>query len=131
FSLTVAFRETETPDGWRTLRPEADWDAIEQAGVDVGLVMLYRDGLRLALEAADRVSRKGLLSHVGVHADVQELEQLPARAVATGCKVVADQHERALIFDDLLGVRWEVNTFAYDDPPSLSTGAGTGAWLKA
>ena len=131
FSLAVAFRETETSDGWRTLTPETDWDAIEQAGVDVGLVMLYRDGLRLALEAVDRVSREGLLSHVGVHVDMQEFEQLHARALATGCEVVADQYQRALIFDDPLGVRWEVNTFGYDDPPSLSTGARTGAWLKA
>ena len=130
FSLSVAFRETETPDGWLTIRPEADWDAVEKADINVGLVMLYRDGLRLALEAVGHVSREGLLSHVGVQADAHELDPLRERALAAGCEIVADQHGRALIFDDPLGVRWEVNTFAYDDPASLSTGARTGAWLN-
>jgi hypothetical protein len=42
--------------------------------------------------------------------------------------VVVDR-EQTLIFDDPFGVRWEVNSFAYDDPPSMSTGARTGRWL--
>jgi hypothetical protein len=36
----------------------------------------------------------------------------------------------ALIFDDPYGVRWELNSFPYEDPPSLSTGARTGHWLE-
>jgi catechol 2,3-dioxygenase-like lactoylglutathione lyase family enzyme len=51
FLLEVAFREAETPEGWRTLAPEADWADAEAAGVELGLVMLYRDGFRLALKA--------------------------------------------------------------------------------
>ena len=43
--------------------------------------------------------------------------------------IVLDR-ERALIIDDPFGVRWELNTFAYDDPSSLSTGARTGGWLE-
>jgi len=39
FALEVAFRDAET---------------AERAGVDLGLVMLYRDGLRLALEGPTR-----------------------------------------------------------------------------
>jgi len=35
--------------------------------------MLYRDGLRLALEAADTVVGPGQLSHLGVFADEEEL----------------------------------------------------------
>jgi hypothetical protein len=59
----VAFRETETPEGWRTVPAEATWESIERAGAEVGLVMLYRNGLRLALEAAvDEISRASLLS---------------------------------------------------------------------
>jgi hypothetical protein len=91
--------------------------------------MLYRDGFRLALEGVDRVSPAGLLSHVGVYADESELEQLHERAEGTGCKIITFDRERSLVIDDPVGVRWELNTFAYDDPPSLSTGARTGRWL--
>jgi hypothetical protein len=66
---------------------------------------------------------------VGVHVDKQELKLIRERAVATGYEIVVDQRDR-LIIDDPFGVRWELNTFAYDDPPSLSTGARIGGWLK-
>jgi hypothetical protein len=130
FALAVAFRETETPDGWRTIPLEATWDEIDRAGVGVGLAMLHRGGLRLALEATDETSQTGLLSHIGVQVEEQELQRLRERALATGCDLVLDQPGRALIIDDPFGVRWELNTFTYDDPPSLSTGARTGGWLK-
>jgi catechol 2,3-dioxygenase-like lactoylglutathione lyase family enzyme len=129
FALEVAFREVETREGWWTVPAGAEWAEIEGAGVEVGLVMLFRDGFRLALEAVGHVSRDGLLSHVGVHADEQELARLRDCAPAAGCEIVLDG-ERALIIDDPFGVRWELNTFAYDDPPSLGTGARTGAWLE-
>jgi catechol 2,3-dioxygenase-like lactoylglutathione lyase family enzyme len=129
FALEVAFREVETAEGWWTVPSGAEWAEIEGAGVDVGLVMLFRDGFRLALEAVSQVSRDGLLSHVGLHVDEQELQRLRECAPAAGCEIVLDR-ERALIIDDPFGVRWELNTFAYDDPPSLSTGARTGAWLE-
>jgi hypothetical protein len=49
--------------------------------------------------------------------------------VAGGCEIVVDTG-RALIIDDPFGIRWELNTFAYDDPRSLSTGARTGRWIE-
>jgi uncharacterized glyoxalase superfamily protein PhnB len=130
FALEVAFREAETPEGWKTLPPQLDWEDVERLGVKIGLAMLYRDGFRLALEAVGRVSQNGLLSHLGVHADKLELERLHERAEAAGCKIVAFDRERSLIIDDAFGVRWELNTFAYDDPPNLSTGARAGRWLE-
>jgi catechol 2,3-dioxygenase-like lactoylglutathione lyase family enzyme len=129
FALEVAFREAETPDGWQTLPPSADWDDAERAGINLGLVMLYRDGLRLALEAVDAVADDGRLSHVGVFASEDELDRLRKAALAAGCEVVSDR-PLSLVFDDPFGVRWEFNTFPYDDPPSLSTGARTGSWLE-
>lgn len=129
FGLEVAWREAETPDGWRTLPAGADWDSAERAGIELGLVMLYRDGLRLALEAADRVQEAGVLSHLGVFADEDELVRLRHSARAAGCEIVTDS-ERGLIFDDPFGIRWELNTFAYDDPPSMSTGARAGKWIE-
>jgi catechol 2,3-dioxygenase-like lactoylglutathione lyase family enzyme len=128
FLMEVAFREAETPDGWGTLPDLADWDDAEQAGIQLGLVMLHRDGIRLALEAADAVAQDGQLSHVGVFVDEQEMERLRQVAAPSGCRIVTDR-ERALVFDDPFGVRWELNTFAYDDPASLSTGARIGFWL--
>jgi catechol 2,3-dioxygenase-like lactoylglutathione lyase family enzyme len=129
FKLDVAWREAETSDGWRTLPNWAGWSDAERAGIDLGLVMLYRDGLRLALERADRVSKNGLLSHLGVFADEEELERLRRSAAAAGCEIVSDR-EGALVFDDPFGARWEANTFDYDDPPSMSTGARSGTWIE-
>jgi catechol 2,3-dioxygenase-like lactoylglutathione lyase family enzyme len=126
--LKVAWREAETPQGWSTLPDSAGWDDAERAGIDLGVVMLYRDGLRLALEAAESVSKDGQLSHVGLFGDEDELQRLRERAGGARCEVVVDR-EQTLIFDDPFGVRWEVNSFAYDDPPSMSTGARTGRWL--
>lgn len=129
FELEVAWREAETPQGWYTLPESAGWGDAERAGIDLGIVMLYRDGLRLALEAVESVAEDGQLSHVGVFGDEDDLRRLREVAAGAGCDVVLDR-ERALIFDDPFGVRWELNSFAYDDPPSMSTGARTGSWLK-
>src|SRR5262249_38847062 len=115
-------------DGWLTLPASADWDDAERTGITLSLVMLFRDGLRLALEEADAVAEDGQLSHVGIFADENELERLRKVAAASGCEGVSD-HPRSLLLDDPFGVRWELNTFPYDDPTSLSTGARTGAWL--
>ncbi len=129
FALEVAFREAETPDGWLTLPESADWDDAERAGIDLGLVMLYRGGLRLALEAAAAVAEDGQLSHLGIFVDEHELERLRGIAADAGCEIVLDRPQ-ALTVDDPFGVRWELNSFPYDDPPSLSTGARAGRWLE-
>ena len=126
---TAGSGRSDEPRFTQLAQAGADWEDVEGAGVEVGLVMLCRDRFRVALEAVKRVSRDGLLSHVGVYADEQELERLRACAAATGCEIVLDR-ERALIIDDPFGVRWELNTFAYDDPSSLSTGARIGGWLE-
>jgi catechol 2,3-dioxygenase-like lactoylglutathione lyase family enzyme len=128
FALEVAFRETETPEGWLTLRASTDWDDVEEAGIDLGLVMLYRDGLRLALEADDKAADDGRLSHVGVFVDEDEFTRIRAAAEGLDCGISGDG-QRALIIDDPFGVRWELNSFPYADPPSLSTGARAGRWL--
>jgi catechol 2,3-dioxygenase-like lactoylglutathione lyase family enzyme len=129
FALEVAFREAETPDGWYTLPTSADWDDAQRAGIELGLVMLYRGGLRLALEAADAVAGDGQLSHVGILVDEDELTRLRGVATDVGCHIVLDRAQ-ALVLDDPFGVRWELNSFPYDDPPSLSTGARGGRWLE-
>ncbi len=128
FGLQVAFREAETREGWDTLPAEKSWDDVERAGIELGLVMLYRDAFRLALEAVDSVTKDGQLSHIGVLTDPDELARLRKLVASAGLEVAADR-EQALVFDDPFGVRWELNTFPYDDPQSLSTGARLGRWL--
>lgn len=129
FGLDVAWREAETADGWRTLPEDAGWDDAEAAGIGLGIVMLYRDGLRLALEAVESVTDEGRLSHLGVHADEDALLRISQAAATSHCEIVVDS-ERALIFDDPFGVRWELNSFPYDNPRAMSTGARTGNWLQ-
>lgn len=129
FALEVAWREAETPEGWYTLPEPAGWDDAERAGIDLCIVMLFRDGLRLALESGESVADDGRLSHVGIFGDQGELQRLREVVGEAGCDVVLDR-EQALIFDDPFGVRWELNSFPYDDPRSMSTGARTGNWLS-
>jgi catechol 2,3-dioxygenase-like lactoylglutathione lyase family enzyme len=85
FGLEVAWREAETPDGWYTLPDWAGWDEAAGAGIDLGIVMLYGDGLRLALEAVETVAANGQLSHVGILCDEDDLQLLRVVAAGAGC----------------------------------------------
>jgi catechol 2,3-dioxygenase-like lactoylglutathione lyase family enzyme len=129
YELEVAFREAETPAGWATLPASATWDDAERAKIQLGLTMLYRGGLRLALEAVNSVAAESQLSHVGIHVAGRELSRLSPTAARLGCAIVTDRAD-ALVFDDRWGVRWEINTFPYHDPKRLSTGARLDRWLK-
>lgn len=53
FDLDVAFREAKTDEGWKTLPQDTGWTDAETAGIDLGLSMLYRGQLAIALEAAE------------------------------------------------------------------------------
>ena len=122
--LTVTFREAETADGWRTLRG-GGWDAAAAAGIEPGLSSLRRDGIVLALEAADaQPGGDGMLSHLGLAVDDADLAELRQRATELGCRIVTDR-DSLLVLDDIYGVRWEVSTSA----ELTSTGARTGRWL--
>lgn len=132
FGLAVMFRETETADGWRTLRGGAGWESARAAGIEPGLSSLRRDGIILALEAIDLlaleatdVERDGSrLSHIGIAVDEPDLAELRLRARELRCRIVTDR-DGLLVLDDAYGVRWEVSTTA----ELVSTGARTGRWL--
>lgn len=128
FDLAVAWREAETVDGWRTLPPDTSWSDAEAAHIHLGLVMLYRPGFALALEAVDEVAMLGQLSHIGLHVDSHELARLRQHAIHLGCRIVHD-HATTVVFDDPFGVRWEPTTIDYTAPRQYSTGARTGQWL--
>jgi catechol 2,3-dioxygenase-like lactoylglutathione lyase family enzyme len=129
FDLSLAWREVEKDGVWWTLPDSVDWDQAEATGAELGLSMLFRNELRLAIERADSVSKQGQLSHIGIEATPEELPAISSRARTSNCQIVTDR-DTALVFDDPFGVRWEVNSFSYDDPVSLSTGARLGRWLR-
>ncbi len=56
-------------------------------------------------------------------------DTLPYGAGQPVVRFVLDR-EGALIIGDPFVVRWELNTLAYDEPPSLSIGARTGGLLE-
>lgn len=128
FGLSVAWREAPVGDTWRTLPEGAGWDDAESAGISLRLIMLYERGFALALEASDGATAGGRLSHLGLQVTAEELDRLRRVAPETGCTVTTHRAAVAII-DDPYGVRWEVTTDAYDDPPGMSAGARTSNWL--
>ncbi|HZQ37261.1 MAG TPA: VOC family protein [Dehalococcoidia bacterium] len=127
FGLSVAFREVECGDGWRTLRPGTGWPEATAAGHAPGLSVLHGGGLVLALEAGPAVEQ-GTLSHVGLTVEPAELDALRGRLEAQRCRV-ADQRADLLVFADRFGVRWEVAAAPLPPPAQQSGGARLGRWL--
>ncbi len=76
FGLAVTFRETETADGWRTLRGGAGWDSAHAAGIEPQLSSLRRNGVVLALEATEDGRNGSRLSHLGIAVDEPDLDEL-------------------------------------------------------
>jgi hypothetical protein len=64
------------------------------------------------------------MSHIGIAAGEQDLDELRLRARELGCRIVTDRDD-LLVLDDAYGVRWEVSTTA----ELASTSARTGRWL--
>jgi hypothetical protein len=58
-----------------------------------------------------------------------ELRRLRDLAPPAGCLIVSSRADEALIIEDRFGVRWELNSFDYDDLRRLSSGVRTGRWL--
>lgn len=125
FGFTVAFREAEAPDGWRTLPHGTSWAAARAAGVEPQLSQLRRDGVVLALEAASEQRDGGMLSHIGMAVDKPDLAELRQRAVELGCQVVTDRDE-LLVFDDGYSIRWEVGI----STELRSNGVRNGRWFE-
>ncbi len=90
FALEVAFREAEVADGWRTLPDAASWEDAEAAGIHLGLSLLYRDAFVLALDAQADVTPGGMLSHIGLQVDDEELARLRRQAAELGCQFALD-----------------------------------------
>ena len=118
FDMRVAFRETETLDGWRRLPIEKGWDDAASAEVEIEMVMLHRDGFALGLEKASSVQSTGNLSHVGLLVDEGELARFRGLMSKLDCRVVHD-FEQTLVFDDKFGFRWEPSLLEYSNPSQI------------
>lgn len=125
--LEVAFREAETAEGWRRLPEGKSWDDAEAAAVQLGMVMLYRDGLALAIEQGAAVNEAGNLSHIGLLVDQAELSRLRRDLAGFECQIVHD-FEQTIVFDDKYGVRWEPSLVEYAQPKLV--GIRTAKWLE-
>lgn len=129
FGLEVAFREAKTSDGWRTLPQDKSWADAQAAGIELDMVMLHREGFVLALAKTDTPAIGGILDHIGLQVDEEELVRLRKQAANLGYELLIDNPE-TFVFEDSFRVRWEITTEPYSDPPSLSNGASTSRWLK-
>jgi catechol 2,3-dioxygenase-like lactoylglutathione lyase family enzyme len=121
FGLEVAWREAETTEGWRRLPQGKTWDEAEVAGIQLGIVMLHRDGLALALEPHASIPTEGQLSHIGLLVDEPELSRLHHFAPQVGGRLVHDDPQ-SIVFDDNYGIRWEPSTYTYTEPKRLGAG---------
>jgi catechol 2,3-dioxygenase-like lactoylglutathione lyase family enzyme len=128
FGLEVAFREAETVDGWRTLPEDAGWEDAVAAGISLSMCVLTRDSFRLALEEDPTVDTHGVLDHVGLLVEPQDLESLLARVGELGAMIVLER-DTLLVLDDRYGLRWEITTSIREDPRTESHGAAQGRWL--
>jgi len=128
FGMEVAYREAETSDGWRTLRDGQDWAHGSPDGVAPGMTVMFRDGFRLALEAAASDEGEGVLDHIGLLLDEAELDSVRSQATAAGCSIVHDS-PTTVVLVDALGVRWELATSVEEDPRASSHGVRSGRWI--
>jgi catechol 2,3-dioxygenase-like lactoylglutathione lyase family enzyme len=129
FGLEVAFREAETTDGWKTLPGDVGWEQAEAAGIRIGLCVLFRDAFRLAIQQEPLVDRYGVLDHVGLLVEPDDLAALRARAARLRIEITRVR-DTLLLVDDHYGVRWEITTDVREDPRSDSSGARRGLWLE-
>jgi catechol 2,3-dioxygenase-like lactoylglutathione lyase family enzyme len=129
FGLEVAFREAETATGWRTLPDGAGWEDAEAAGISLSMCVLARDSFRLALEEYAHVSSDGVLDHVGLHVDPEDLEYIRERAKEFDADIALER-DMVIVLNDRYGVRWEVTTILREDARLESSGSSRGQWLQ-
>ena len=123
FGMEVLFREAEGEDGyWYTLRPGKDWDDAEKAGVEIRMVALQRDDVRLPIFRGE--PQPGTVLEIGVAVPAQEIEAISSRLPEDATRL---PHEHGdLFFSDPFGYTWHINS---DTEGFLSNGEVTGHWL--
>lgn len=123
FDMEVLFREAEMDDGtWHTLRPGTDWDDAAEAGVEIRMVALQRDGFTLPIFVGR--PQPGTVLEIGVAVPLEEIEGISARLPDSATRLRQECGD--LIFEDPFGFRWHIDG---SDEGFLSNGEIAGRWL--
>jgi catechol 2,3-dioxygenase-like lactoylglutathione lyase family enzyme len=109
------FREGTLDGNPGTLPPGIDWEEAISKGVSPYMSFLGRDSFFLAVAETDQPKGDGRLDHIALDVDNEMFEAVTDRAEQLGYSVKrnAPYHR---VFEDELGVEWELNTNSR--PPS-------------
>ncbi len=127
FDMRVSIREAPVGgDGaeatdWAQLPPDQGWDDAEAAGAEIGMVVLERDDVILALFAAQADGRQ--FYAIGLVMEPDEIIDVRRRLED---ETVESSGEGWLAFVDRFGVRWQLS----DTAPFLGAGMTSGRWLE-
>ncbi|OAI39447.1 hypothetical protein AYO38_07590 [bacterium SCGC AG-212-C10] len=115
FELDVAWR-----DSLGAASMFATWDELDEVGATPSVVMLWREGLRIALNAsAHAVSAVGRVDHVGIEVTAEQLRTVRERVRKDGLQVIAEREHELFAFIDRLGMHWELDTRSFADPVAI------------
>jgi len=116
FGLEAAWRDSE---GAASMF--ATWEQLDAAGIEPGVVLVWRDAFRLALARGDGVASRGALglNHAGLQVSVDELRAVRERVLREGHDVSGWRDGVALSFRDRYGVDWELDTRSHGDPREI------------
>ncbi|MDE1822656.1 MAG: hypothetical protein KGI98_17605, partial [Euryarchaeota archaeon] len=106
------------------------WEEATRSGARIGLSVLAREGLVLALEEKERVIPGERLQHIGLEGDEGELQRLEGLVWGLGGQVVT-RGAGLLVFDDAYGVKWEITSHHALEPADRSSGARAGKWFRS
>jgi catechol 2,3-dioxygenase-like lactoylglutathione lyase family enzyme len=121
-----AFREAEVDGAWYTLPAGTGWEEEAAGGARPTMCMIRWDGFAVALveEDAGGPGGAGLVDHVGLMAEEDDLDRIRRLADELGLRVV---HERPglVTVEDPYGLCWEVSLSG----GIASQGERLGNWL--
>lgn len=103
FAAEVLFREAVDRDGvWHTLPLEASWDDAEEAGIELHMVVLERNGIFLPIFGGRSAPRI-----IGLEATIEEIGAM-RRRLPDETEVVTEGGPK-LVFVDPFDVEWQVS----------------------
>jgi catechol 2,3-dioxygenase-like lactoylglutathione lyase family enzyme len=106
FTMNVFVREVKTSSGWKSLESGVTPEDAAANGLSIGMVVLQRNGLGIAL-TIESEKRTALLEHLAFVVEPADFENLYGRAVTLGCRVV-QKTPRRFVFIDPYGMVWEI-----------------------
>lgn len=114
FDLEVAWR-----DSGGAASMFASWDDLDAILARPEVVMVYRDNLRLALTDEGTGDANGRIDHIGFQVSPEQLCRIRARVTTHELTIVDERDDEVLVFDDLYGLHWELDTRSFADPIAI------------